>query len=270
MFEGFDTELNSLGSGIDDVAVLFELQRRLDLHMIDVVGELDAVGMTDIVEGLSTKAWVSKTARCSGVTAARRVSVARAVRRRYRPEVLDRLRSGVVGFDHLVVIGRWSNPRIEPTWSDNAGPMLDLAEHLTFAKWEKVIAALARLVDTDGTEPAPPAEESWLDLRDIHGPDGVIGVEIVGEFFGDYAEVVRQAINDATNRHRKAVRNDAEQFDRSPSTSESQLRAKALMDLCRFGTQFTLSGKLPARNRRSVSDSAGRRTRRTTRVFAYG
>ncbi|MEZ5252333.1 MAG: hypothetical protein R2689_00565 [Microthrixaceae bacterium] len=70
MFEGFDSELNNLGSGIDDVAVLFELQRRLDLHMIEVVGELDAVGMTDIVEGLSTKAWVSKTARCSGVTAA--------------------------------------------------------------------------------------------------------------------------------------------------------------------------------------------------------
>ncbi|TXI42561.1 MAG: hypothetical protein E6Q57_14850, partial [Mycobacterium sp.] len=146
MFEGLDTELNSLGSGIDDVAVLFELQRRLDLHMIDALGVLDAVGMTDVVEGLSTKAWVSKTARCSGVTAARRVSVARAVRRRYRPDVLDRLRSGVAGFDHLVVIGRWSNPRIEPTWSDNAGPMLDLAEHLTFAKWEKVIAALARLV----------------------------------------------------------------------------------------------------------------------------
>ncbi|MCO5313894.1 MAG: HNH endonuclease [Microthrixaceae bacterium] len=242
MFDGFDSELNSLGAGIDDVAVLFELQRRLDLHMIDALGELDAVGMTDVVEGLSTKAWVSKTARCSGVTAARRVSVARAVRRRYRPDVLDRLRSGVVGFDHLVVIGRWSNPRIEPTWSDNAGPMLDLAKHLTFAKWERVIAALARLVDTDGTEPAPPAEESWLDLRDIHGPDGVIGVEVVGEFFGDYAEVVRQAINDATARHRKQVRNDAEQFGGSPTTSESQLRAKALMDLCRFGTQFTLSG----------------------------
>ncbi|MEZ5252334.1 MAG: hypothetical protein R2689_00570 [Microthrixaceae bacterium] len=56
--------------------------------------------------------------------------------------------------------------------------------------------------DTDGTEPAPTCRRVLVILRDIHGPDGVIGAEIVGEFFGDYAEVVRQAITDATNRHR--------------------------------------------------------------------
>ena len=44
MFEDFDTELNSLGAGIDDVAVLFELQRRLDLHMIDVLGSWMLLG----------------------------------------------------------------------------------------------------------------------------------------------------------------------------------------------------------------------------------
>ena len=238
MFDSLFSDLTALsGDPLERGAALLAMRRELDAELVETIGRLAVDKTTDAALGLSTREWVSSTGDTSPRAANRLIAVGRAVASMFSADVLQRVRDGKVGVDHLEVIVRWSNPRIEPTWSECAGIMLDLADDMTFTEWERHIAALAKHLDEDGAFD-PDREKLRNRLRVRHTGESL---HIEGEFYGDVAETLLAGIDAISQRIFEQFWSD-HQLTGIPMPSQANLSALALHELVRLGHLFRADG----------------------------
>ncbi|NLA37008.1 MAG: DUF222 domain-containing protein, partial [Actinobacteria bacterium] len=238
MFDSAFSDLTKLSADpLERGAALLAMRRELDAELVETIGALAVNKTTNAVLGLSTREWVSSTGDTSNRTANRLIAVGKAVASKFAPDVLQRVRDGKVGVDHLEVIVRWSNPRIEPEWSECAGVMLDAADGMTFTAWERYIAGLAEHLDEDG--PFDPENDKLRNRLRVKYRGASLHLE--GEFYGDVAESLLAGIEAMNQKIFEQFWSDHQLAD-IPMPSQATMSALALHELVRLGHLFRADG----------------------------
>jgi hypothetical protein len=223
------------GSVLSDealAAALLELEtarRFLDGAVLAWLGELDRRGVTEVLFGQRTTAWLAHEAKLPRSVAAGRVRTARKVTGELE-SIGEALREGLVGFDHARVLADAANPRNVDELAGVTGELVDAAQVASFDRWQSEVRGLAELLDADGGhDPAGDVAEPRLSVNRV----GEVTV-VNGQLTGEGALVSQAALDQVADELFRAYSRDAE-LTGDPVPGRSRLLAEAFVELCRRG-----------------------------------
>ncbi len=203
-------------------------QRRRDAEVARVEAELERRGTTDRQFGLSTGAWVA--AETGLAVGAARSHVERS--RRLVAEldrVLAALEAGELSWAHVEVIVKAANPRIAGKVAAVQQLLIDEARGTRFGRWRNLVRYLADQLDDDGGH--DPARDRVGTAFCSPVIDGL--VHLFAGLDAAQAPVVTTELERVTDElWRRAVR-DHDQDPEQVVPSRAELRAEALVEICR-------------------------------------
>jgi hypothetical protein len=225
----------------DAVVALESARRFLDGAALAWLGEVDRRGVTEVLFGQRSAAWLAHEAKLPRSVAAARVRTARKV-----TGALDgvgaALRDGVIGFDHARVLADAANARNVEELAGVTGELIDAAQVTSFSRWQSEVRGLADLLDADGGhDPAGDVPEPRLSVNRV----GEVTV-INGQLSSDGALVSQTALDQVADELFRRYTRDAT-LTGDPVPGRPQLLAEAFVELCRRGLAIDPATSKPPR-----------------------
>ena len=219
-----------------------ETRRRcLDAEEAVLLAELEADGTCDVVHGLSTARWWAREHGVPDRECRRRVRVATKVVTHF-DLVLAAVGDGRISWAHAQVISDFANPRILSLLVGLQTELIGLADTMLFAQWEQQVRAIVARFDVDGGH--NPGSDRTSSLKLSATIDGLH--QLNGWFTGDHAVPLHTAVEHiADELFRQAVR-DHHTSPELAVPSRGELRALALVELCRRGMARNVGDCTPA------------------------
>ncbi|MFN8039891.1 MAG: DUF222 domain-containing protein [Acidimicrobiales bacterium] len=227
----------------DQVLVLEELRRVVDVAEGARLAELDRRDATARDHGLVTHRWLAREAMLPAGVARDRVKVGTAITERF-----DRLgpavEAGRISWDHARAVVHAANPRVIDAIGHLQDDLIDLAEATVFERWRRELGGVVALVDQDGGHD-PTTGDTRTELRVSAILDNAIDVR--GTLVGDDAATVAATIEAVADElYRRAVR-DHETCPDLAVPTRTVLRARALVEICRRAMARDLHDTRPPR-----------------------
>ena len=209
------------------VVALEDVRRALDAASAAALGELEASGWTDEECGHRTRVWMAVERQLPRGEGARRVAVARLLRR--LPVLAGALADGRVSVHHVAVIEQATNDRNMEFVEQMQSVFVDMCQGVRFERWAGEVRELLELVDDDGGHEPRPEDNR---LRTSRGVGGNLLFE--GVFVGEWAEVFTDAVRKQADRLFRRYAQDEEATGGDlPIPSRSALEALAVVELIR-------------------------------------
>ncbi len=222
-----------VGSAVDGSALmaasvaLESTRRRLDAASAEVLGRLDALGVTEMVAGVGAKAWKANHTHSAPRAVGRELRVAHTLER--FSGMRSALRSGLISSEHLSALDQVCNERTIEALLEQENQIVRFAKLHRFNVYVSYLRRLVAVIDTDGAEPDCGDVDTATMARDFDG-----NLRLFMELSGHNAVEAEAIINTETDRqHRAAVRE--QEAVGTPLPSMAVLRARALMELLRRG-----------------------------------
>jgi hypothetical protein len=227
----------SVGAGVvdvGDVMVAVELvgraRRMLAAAESVMVARLEDAEASVKARGERTTAWLGRTQGLPGWKAAETTRVAAAL-----DSTFDRfagaLAAGEIDHSYCAALVRASNERIEDALVDLQDELLARVPGRRFGAWRRELSAVCALLDADGPEPVVERDDKVFLSETL---DGL--VDLRGTFSGSTAEEVRQLVEAHTDRLVRLARRDARLTPDLGVPSRGVLRARAVLELLRWGS----------------------------------
>lgn len=227
----------SVGAGVvdvGDVMVAVELvgraRRMLAAAESVMVARLEDAEASVKARGERTTAWLGRTQGLPGWKAAETTRVAAAL-----DSTFDRfagaLAAGEIDHSYCAALVRASNERIEDALVDLQDELLARVPGRRFGAWRRELSAVCALLDADGPEPVVERDDKVFLSETL---DGL--VDLRGTFSGSTAEEVRQLVEAHTDRLVRRARRDARLTPDLGVPSRGVLRARAVLELLRWGS----------------------------------
>lgn len=220
-----DDELTGAATALESA------RRALDAASVHVLAELESRKVCDRVHGLPTSRWVEH--RTCGSNTDARVRIRTGERLvRWFPVLDGALADGEVSFAHVELVCRLATPRIADRLSVFDADLVDLARSCGFDRFAAEVRAIAALLDGDGGHD-PRLRPSELDLAAT--PDGC---RLQGDLDEHDALVATTALDAIVDELRLGFLRERDEGVPVEVPSLRQLRAMALVELCRRGRAF--------------------------------
>ena len=169
--------------------------------------------------------------------ARKRVAVARRLGASL-PAIDAALSKGELAWERAAVVAEETNDRNVEAMAAASEALLGLSESTTFRRFATDVEALARKADQDGGyRPAGDPNASRATMA--RHRDG--SVSLRGQWFGDAAVIVGEAIDAMTDEMFERHERDRDQFGELGVPPRPVLRAKAIEELCRLANNVDLS-----------------------------
>nr|WP_287377125.1 hypothetical protein [Candidatus Microthrix sp.] len=219
---------------VGDVMVAVELvgraRRMLAAAESVMVARLEDAEASVKARGERTTAWLGRTQGLPGWKAAETTRVAAAL-----DSTFDRfagaLAAGEIDHSYCAALVRASNERIEDALVDLQDELLARVPGRRFGAWRRELSAVCALLDADGPEPVVERDDKVFLSETL---DGL--VDLRGTFSGSTAEEVRQLVEAHTDRLVRLARRDARLTPDLGVPSRGVLRARAVLELLRWGS----------------------------------
>jgi hypothetical protein len=217
------------------------LRRAVDAASAGVTAELEARGVTDLLTGFRTRAWLAIDGHLPREVANQRVKSAMLLRR--CDELAAALRDGRIGADHVRLIADATNDRNLDVVVSLQECLVDMVEEFPrFEPWAVRVRALLRLADVDGGHDPRP-EDNRLHLS--RGMEGDLQVD--GSFVGEHALAVQATLERmADELFARSVRDREQAGSDIPMPSRATLLALAFVECCRLAAGNDGSPASPA------------------------
>jgi hypothetical protein len=240
---GADAQLASNDDLFAVVSAAHELRALAGLIEAGAVAEIEARDAANRDHGLRTVSWLAREGKVAGVTARRRVKVAKALRR--LPGVEAALAAGTISFDHAWVLTEAvANPRVGDDIVELADALVAEAAGKVFERWRDEVRALVELLDEDGGhDPAKDPTQNRLSYAKTL--DGVTHVKVT--LVGDGAEATIHALNVMADELYRRCAKDNARCPEIEIPGRAQLLAEALVELTRRGGAVDLASSTPPR-----------------------
>jgi hypothetical protein len=218
-----------------------EARRRcLDAEEAQLLAELEADRTCDVVHGLSTAGWWAREHDLPGGECRRRVRVASRLVTHFGV-VLAAVGDGRISWAHARVISDAANPRVLDLLVGLQAELIGLAEGTSFTRWEQHVRAIVCRFDVDGGH--NPSADRTSSLKISPTIDGFH--QLNGWFTGDHGVPLHAAIEQiADELFHQAVGDHTTCADLVVPT-RGELRALALVELCRRGMARNLADSRP-------------------------
>ena len=220
---------------LDEVRVLERCRRLLDAAELRRLARLEADGTCEVRFGMATSGWLAHECELPVGVARRRVRCAMTLRT-HLPVTAEALTAGEIGFEHAEAMCRAANPRVIDDVAAIEHELLRPIPLCTFERWHAELRGVAEQLDQDGGyDPNRDRDANRLHKR--RGANN--GLYLRGAFFGEHADRVEQAIDDAADGQFRLHNNDREVCDELVVPARSTLQALGLVELCRLGRANT-------------------------------
>lgn len=243
LFRLAQAPVTELGCGdlLGALGALEQSQRSLDAtraHLLFSVSE----SMASETVGLTPQAWLADTAKLASGKARERFRVTRKVLGgMLDPAVDEALSAGVIGWGHIEVFARATNPRNRDAMASLATHHINRAQSVSFNRWKQEVDTAGSLFDFDGSDPG--AETLKNTLSFAASDDFTL---LKAQLTSDNATVVAEAVETVADELFFAYRRDCEQSPEVEVPDRRTLRALALVELCRRATAKDVGSTKPA------------------------
>lgn len=220
-----------------------EVERRvLDGRVARLAVELERRGTCDTEFGSGTGSWLAARTDLPVGKCRYRVKVAVKLTV-HLPKVPQALEAGLISWDHVEVIYEAANPRIVEQVALLQDALIADAQGQTFTRWKLMVRRVALQLDVDGGFDPDRDRPDRLHLSS--GFDG--DTQLSGSFSGAGSLTAVTELERVTDELFHQAQKDFKACPELGVPSRSELRAKALVEICRRSAARDLDDSTPPR-----------------------